>query len=221
MTVSQKTSGTSAPISKIEQVLTLLHRDEGATGGDCRAYRLAVAYGARGPDRASQERTRHHQRQAGRRDLLPHCRAGLMARHSNRLGADLAALETMSSALLQQRWLAIGEGVSPSVPSALLRRLLAQRLQERRHGVLPVMVARELERLAEGPSMPAPAVQRPALTHGTRLIREWNGQTISVEVVEGGFVWNGRHYRSLSDIAKAVTGAHWSGPRFFGLRRRG
>lgn len=53
----------------------------------------------------------------------------------------------------------------------------------------------------------------------TRLIREWNGQTIAVEVVEGGFVWNDRTYRSLSEIAREVTGAHWSGPRFFGLRR--
>ncbi len=144
-----------------------------------------------------------------------------MARHSNRLGADLAALETMSPAQLQQRWLAIAREPPPSVPSALLRRLLAQRLQERRHGVLPVMVVRELERMAQGPSLPAPAVQRPALTHGTRLIREWNGRTISVEVVEEGFAWDGRTWRSLSEIAKAVTGAHWSGPRFFGLARRG
>lgn len=144
-----------------------------------------------------------------------------MARHRSRLDADLAALETMSAAQLQERWLAIGEGALPSVPSTLLRRLLAQRLQERRHGALPVMAVRELERAVEGPSLHALAVQRPALTHGTRLIREWNGQTISVEVVEGGFTWDGRHYRSLSEIAKVVTGAHWSGPRFFGLARRG
>lgn len=144
-----------------------------------------------------------------------------MARHSKRLDADLAALETMSPAQLQERWLAIGSEPPPPVPSALLRRLLAQRLQERRHGVLPVMVARELERMAEGPSSPAPVVQRPPLTHGTRLIREWNGQTIAVEVVDGGFVRDGRTYRSLSEIAREVTGAQWSGPRFFGLARRG
>jgi hypothetical protein len=144
-----------------------------------------------------------------------------MARGRNRLDADLAALETMSPAQLQERWLASGSEPPPSVPTALLRRLLAQRLQEQRHGALPVMVARELERMAEGPSLPAPIVQRLALTHGTRLIREWNGQTIAVEVVEGGFSRNGRMYRSLSEIAREVTGAHWSGPRFFGLTRRG
>ena len=144
-----------------------------------------------------------------------------MARHSNRLDSDLAALETMSPAQLQERWLAIGSGPPPSAPPVLLRRLLAQRLQEQRHGALPVMVARELERMAGGPSLPAPVVQRPALTHGTRLIREWNGQTIVVEVVEGGFSRDSRMYRSLSEIAREVTGAHWSGPRFFGLARRG
>jgi hypothetical protein len=144
-----------------------------------------------------------------------------MARHSNRLDADLAALANMSSAQLQERWSAIGSGAAPAVPAALLRRLFAQRLQERRHGVLPVMVIRELERMADRQPSPAPVMQRPALTHGTRLIREWNGQTIAVEVVEGGFIRDGRTYHSLSEIAREVTGAHWSGPRFFGLRRRG
>ena len=52
---------------------------------------------------------------------------------------------------------------------------------------------------------------------GTRLVREWNGRTHHVETVEGGFVWNGKTHRSLSVIAREITGAHWSGPRFFGL----
>ncbi len=143
-----------------------------------------------------------------------------MAGRSNRLDADLAVLANMSSAQLQGRWLVTGGRPPPSVPPALLRRLLAQRLQERRHGVLPVMVVRELERIASREPVAAPAAQRPVLTNGTRLIREWNGQTIAVEVVEGGFVKDGRTYRSLSKIAREVTGAHWSGPRFFGLGRR-
>jgi hypothetical protein len=52
---------------------------------------------------------------------------------------------------------------------------------------------------------------------GTRLVREWNGRTHLVEAVDSGFVWNGKLHRSLSTIAKAITGAHWSGPRFFGI----
>lgn len=143
-----------------------------------------------------------------------------MARRTHRLDADLAALASMPSAELRERWLATGTAV-PSAPTPLLRRLLAQRLQERRHGVLPVMVVRELERMAGRSSLPAPAARRPSLTNGTRLIREWNGQTVAVEVVEDAFLWEGRTYRSLSEIAREVTGAHWSGPRFFGLTARG
>jgi hypothetical protein len=61
---------------------------------------------------------------------------------------------------------------------------------------------------------PAPITLKP----GTRLVREWRGQTLSVLVSEDGcFDWNGKRYASLSMIAREVTGAHWSGPRFFGL----
>ena len=116
-----------------------------------------------------------------------------------------------------------GSGSAPNVPTGLMRRLLAQRLQEKRHGKLPLMVVRELERTAASASGAVP-VQLPSkvvLSCGTRLIREWNGQTIAVEVTDAGFAWNERIYRSLSEIAREVTRAHWSGPRFFGLRRNG
>jgi hypothetical protein len=59
------------------------------------------------------------------------------------------------------------------------------------------------------------------LRAGTRLVREWNGRTISVEVVDDHFVWNDAPYRSLSEVARAVTGTRWSGPRFFGIVARG
>ena len=55
------------------------------------------------------------------------------------------------------------------------------------------------------------------LSQGSKLVREWNGRTHHVEVVQGGFVWNGSKHQSLSAIAKEITGARWSGPRFFGL----
>ncbi len=117
----------------------------------------------------------------------------------------------------------MGTNSAPAVPTALLRRLLAQRLQERRHGRLPSLVARELNRVAAMARKEAleQTCRAVALTAGTRLIREWNGQTIAVEVTDAGFVWKDRSYRSLSEIAREVTGAHWSGPRFFGLNRRG
>ena len=137
-----------------------------------------------------------------------------------RLEKELAALATMTPEQLRASWSAVGEQPAPSVPTGLLRRLVAHRLQERRQGLLSPVVARELERALTGaPSLQV--VQRPALTPGSRLIREWNGQTIAVEVREQGFVWNDRSYRSLSQIAREVTDAHWSGPRFFGLKRGG
>jgi hypothetical protein len=140
-----------------------------------------------------------------------------------RLDKDLIALETMPPALLRERWAASGPDSAPNVPTSLMRRLLAQRLQEKRHGKLPLLVVRELERAA----MPGdwvnsePPSKKIELTPGTRLIREWNGRTIAVEVREDGFLCDERLYRSLSEIAREVTGAHWSGPRFFGLNRRG
>ncbi len=60
-------------------------------------------------------------------------------------------------------------------------------------------------------------LQTTRIAPGMRLIREWNGSSHVVEVVDGGFVWNGKRYGSLSAIARAITGARWSGPRFFAL----
>jgi len=139
-----------------------------------------------------------------------------------RLEKALAALPALSPAQLREKWAEVDKGHTPSVPSPLVRQLLAQRLQEKRHGGLPLLVARELERVASSSgTVPEPVRRTFVLTPGTRLIREWNGRTIAVEVREGGFVWEDRTYRSLSEIACEVTGAHWSGPRFFGLHRRG
>ena len=70
------------------------------------------------------------------------------------------------------------------------------------------------------PSRPSP-LRQVTLATGTRLVREWNGRTISVDVVGDGFVWNDVCYRSLSEIARTVTGTRWSGPRFFGIAGRG
>ena len=140
-----------------------------------------------------------------------------------RLEKDLVALAAMPPVPLRERWAAMGAGQAPSVPTPLLRRMLAQRLQEKRRGGLPLLVVRELERAGSVGSGAEPTRPRQpvTLTPGTRLIREWNGQTIAVEVTEDGFTWNERSWRSLSEIARAVTGAHWSGPRFFGLKRNG
>lgn len=142
-------------------------------------------------------------------------------RKKARVVGELARLGTCSPAELVHAWEQQEGNAAPNVGPALLRRLLAYRLQERQLGGLPAAVARELDRAAtagSGNTIPAP---RQELTPGSRLIREWNGQTITVTVTENGFLWEGQTRRSLSEIAREVTGAHWSGPRFFGLTHRG
>ncbi|PHP64893.1 hypothetical protein CSC94_22175 [Zhengella mangrovi] len=67
---------------------------------------------------------------------------------------------------------------------------------------------------------PAPPPALPALASGTRLVRTWNGRPHVVDVVEDGFVFDGKTYRSLSAIARRITGTRWSGPRFFGIAGR-
>jgi hypothetical protein len=69
-----------------------------------------------------------------------------------------------------------------------------------------------------GQSAVAPSRQSIELRPGTVLSREWNGQMHRVAVLDKGFAWNGNTYASLSKVALAITGTHWSGPRFFGLR---
>jgi hypothetical protein len=139
----------------------------------------------------------------------------------SRLEQELSTLASLSPAQLREKWNRIEGTPPPSVPPALLGRLLAQRLQERRYGSLPALVARELERFrCDGP-LAQRFPLRIDLAPGTRLVREWNGQTISVQVLEEGFSYGDQTWRSLSEIARHVTGAHWSGPRFFGLLRRG
>jgi hypothetical protein len=88
-------------------------------------------------------------------------------------------------------------------------------------GDLDRATVRFLERLATGgrrSSAPVPIPQTRSIKPGTLLRREWQGVMHSVTVTEGGFAWNGATYRSLSEVARAITGTRWNGPRFFGLR---
>lgn len=146
------------------------------------------------------------------------------ARHASaqaRISQELCQLGDLSPAELRSKWEALTGTTVPRVGAALLRRLLAQRLQEKRLGGLPALVVRELIRSRASVPLSTVTKQTTKLTPGARLIREWQGRTIAVLTTETGFSWEGRHYRSLSKIAQEVTGAHWSGPRFFGLTRRG
>ena len=131
----------------------------------------------------------------------------------------LEALATMSPVRLHQQWQNVTDELPPQVAPTLLRRLIAQRIQEKRHGGLPATIKRRLIAIADGQEAVAPQSAM-AVKDGTRFIREWQGKTIEVVAIDGGFEWNGKRYGSLSKIAREVTGAHQSGPRFFGLTGR-
>jgi hypothetical protein len=101
-------------------------------------------------------------------------------------------------------------------------RLLAYRVQADAFGDLDKATARFLDQVADGGKKASASValqQNRVLKPGTLLRREWQGVLHSVSVVEHGFTWNGTSYRSLSEVARAITGTRWSGPRFFGLRQ--
>ena len=138
------------------------------------------------------------------------------------LDSDIAALPAMSAAQLRAAWQALrcGEPMAPSSRDLLIREI-ASKLQERAHGGLAPAVKRRLHALAEELEANAAGALAPAplLKPGTRLLREWQGRTHTVIVLDDGFEYDGQRWRSLSEIARRITGAHWSGPRFFGLRR--
>ena len=98
---------------------------------------------------------------------------------------------------------------------------IAYRLQERAFGGLKPSTLRILDRVAEGPGSVerrrAPARKAGA---GTVLIREWGGVAHRVTVLDREVVYRGHRYRSLSEVARVITGTRWSGPMFFGLRNR-
>lgn len=136
------------------------------------------------------------------------------------LADTLHGLAAMPSAALRAEWRRLYRAPAPELSPDLLVRGIAWRLQEKQHGGLAPAVERELARLARQgappsqPCAPAPASLRP----GTRLVRSWNGETYSVLVTDNGYRMGDQTYASLSSIAKVITGAKWSGPRFFGLK---
>jgi hypothetical protein len=103
----------------------------------------------------------------------------------------------------------------------LLIRALANQLQERAYGGASRVLRRRLQNLTAG-SRKAGVRLDPGivLKTGTRLVRHWRGHAHTVLVREDGFEYEGQHYRSLTVITERITGAHWSGPRFFGLTKR-
>ena len=139
------------------------------------------------------------------------------------LEAKLTALSVTDSDGLRREWRRLYRSHPPlHIRRDLLVLAIAWKLQEKVHGGLTAAQKRRLAGIAgelkEGGDLSENPVIR--LKPGLRLVREWRGETHDVLVLEDGFEWNGERRHSLSAIAREITGTHWSGPRFFGLKPR-
>jgi Protein of unknown function (DUF2924) len=146
-----------------------------------------------------------------------------MAKSSIDIAESLARLSAATIFELRGEWRRLHRMPPPMRLSRdLLTRGISYKLQERAYGGLSLATARKLEQagadsLSCGSVTPVPPI---SLRPGTRLVREWHGVTHMVLIHADGIEWRGQCYRSLSVVARKITGARWSGPRFFGLRRR-
>jgi hypothetical protein len=130
---------------------------------------------------------------------------------ADRITAEVRALECLDLRGLREEWRK-RYGEPPKMRSTeLLARLLAWRIQADAFGGLDAATIR----LLKSDTLPPP---KPALTQGDRLWREWQGRRHDVDVLENGFRYAGADYRSLSEVARVITGTRWNGLRFFGLR---
>jgi hypothetical protein len=142
------------------------------------------------------------------------------ARLSAELHAKLAMLAQMDAERLRSEWRRWYRALPPSrLGRELLLLGVAWKIQEQLHGGLGAGTTRRLAELAATMSDGGDLVRSRAvrLRQGAKLVREWQGGMITVLVLEDGFEWQGKRWRSLSMIARAITGTRWSGPRFFGI----
>lgn len=141
-----------------------------------------------------------------------------------RMSEQLAGLAKISPARLRAEWRQLhrGQPLPEGLTASQLTRDIAWRLQEKALGGLPPVRLRELDRLAEQLECEGriDVSGSASLKPGTRLVRRWHDKVHTVTVLDAGYEFEERHYSSLTQIARQITGAAWSGPRFFGLKRR-
>jgi hypothetical protein len=138
-----------------------------------------------------------------------------------KLSAEIAGLESLDLIQLRARWKFLYQiEVPPHLSRDWLRRAVAYRIQENALGGLKPATRRLLERVAQDARACKPTKVNPTRKVGpnTILIREWGGARHEVTVLEQGVMFRGKRYRSLSQVARTITGSQWSGPLFFGLK---
>lgn len=127
--------------------------------------------------------------------------------------ADLEAILKSPRTALQERWRGLFDAEPPTrISNAMMARIILSELQWRSSGLSRTGTIRRLQKAAAASETPGPATAA-----GDQLVRDWNGRRHVVEVRGRDYVWNGKTYRSLSAVAREITGARWSGPRFFGV----
>jgi len=135
------------------------------------------------------------------------------------LARELAILPDLPLEDLKRRWRDLYKAEPPlRLGRALMIRAIAHRLQENALGGLKPSVARQFARAAEDVAAGKPLAAPTSIKPGARLLREWQGTTHEVIILDDGVRYQGETWRSLSEVARAITGARWSGPRFFGLK---
>jgi hypothetical protein len=138
--------------------------------------------------------------------------------------ARVATLKAMPTTKLKEQWSALFNTPPPPYNRRFLESRLAYRIQELAYGGLKPETVRRLEQLGEQLDGGNIAVRRVRGSDipiaGTRLIREYQGVEHTVTVMADGYEWQGRPYKSLSAIARAITGTRWNGLLFFGLKNR-
>ncbi len=144
------------------------------------------------------------------------------------LMTEIINLQSATLDELRQRWRRLFGGEPPNYAKRFMAERLAYRLQELRFGGLKPEIRKQMNEILSEAGYDEMGGQnhrndkkttasKPSLIAGTRLIKQWRGQRYEVTVLGNGFEWEGRPYRSLSAIAKEITGTHWNGRVFFGV----
>jgi len=142
-------------------------------------------------------------------------------RSNAELATELAALSNLDRRELIEKWQSLYTTEPPvGISNKFLLHAIAYRIQEQASGGLQSTTRRFLEKAAQDDASKQEILPPVSIKPGARLLREWHGVTYEVIIMEGGVQCNGKHYRSLSEVARAITDTRWSGPLFFGLKKQ-